>query len=100
MDSLERILGSEKFKALKPLEKTRLHELISASPVYTFLIPGIMDEPNWRRVLGEAYLKYVASEKPARAPKPAKVEKPTKSKEVIFGVGATDSSNFTISRMM
>lgn len=78
--------------------------MIDANPVFKFILAGIMKESNWRRVLGEAYLKYVESEKPQRAVTPSKAEpfakKEQSKKEVIFGVGDSESSKFTVSRMM
>ncbi len=103
IDSLERILGTYKFRSLKPVERTRIEELIVANPVYAFLVSGIMNDPNRRLVLGEAYLKFVRSDRPSRHSKRAQaghVEKSTQIKEIIFGVSSADQSNFTKSVMM
>ena len=74
MNQLERIIGTEKFRKLSSIEKERILELIDANPVFNFLLAGIMAESNWRRVLGEAYLKYVEAAKPQKAVAPVKAE--------------------------
>lgn len=103
MDSLERLIGSAKFHSLSELEKSRIKELIVANQIYEFLVGGIIGGHEWRRVLGEAYLKYVKPIRDAKAKRAAEaaanaVQVKKSERSVVFGVGDLDS--LTKSRVM
>lgn len=85
MDSLEKIIGTEKFRSLNTVDKSRINDLMVANPVYTFLIAGIMNDPEWRRILGAAYIRYVQPTGSVKAQTP-KLKKPM-DEAVVFGVG-------------
>jgi hypothetical protein len=59
MKSLEMLIGSKKYSLLSDRERRKIQELIDANPVFTHLVAGIIGTDDWRKVLGEAYLKYV-----------------------------------------
>lgn len=91
MDSLERIIGSNKFQSLNILERSRINDLLAANPVYVHLVSGILEQSDWRRVLGAAYLIFVGSKKAVKV-KDLSSEISLQN-DVIFGVG--DVSEFT-----
>ena len=96
MEYLERIIGSNKYRSLNILERSRINDLLVANPVYVHLVAGILDQSDWRRVLGAAYIKYVGSTKTVGAKK-SSPEKNTQM-DVIFGVG--DTGEFTKTRVV